>query len=199
MDEDKKARVESKMCNACKCVKELSLFYKNKTYTTGYEGVCKKCRSRQAQRRRNQRRRARLSSEIAYRTIESEFRNRDMSGEVWRDIPFATSYQASNLGRVRSKTRLSVDGKVLSSSIKRPSIHTSGYLRYTITVKGVNYSVYAHNLVASAFLGVKPEGYDVDHIDKIRINNNISNLRYITIKENRGQLFNKKAKKYECE
>lgn len=37
-----------------------------------------------------------------------------------------------------------------------------------------------HCLVADAFLGIRPEKHDVDHIDGDRTNNMLSNLRYLT-------------------
>jgi len=37
-----------------------------------------------------------------------------------------------------------------------------------------------HSLVAEAFLGHRPEGLVVDHIDRNKKNSNLSNLRYVT-------------------
>ena len=36
----------------------------------------------------------------------------------------------------------------------------------------------------SAFVGPRPEGYQVDHIDRDRVNNRLENLRYVTPSEN---------------
>jgi hypothetical protein len=41
-----------------------------------------------------------------------------------------------------------------------------------------------HTLVATAFLGPRPKDKNVNHIDGIKTNNNISNLEYVTQKEN---------------
>lgn len=56
------------------------------------------------------------------------------------------------------------------------SIDTNGYL----AIAGVR----VHLIVAKAFLGYKPEGLVIDHIDTIRTNNRPSNLRYVTRFEN---------------
>lgn len=44
-----------------------------------------------------------------------------------------------------------------------------------------------HELVMLAFVGPRPEGMEIDHIDKNRVNNKLSNLRYLSISENRRQ------------
>lgn len=185
----------NKVCIKCNVEKDICCFHKNVTYTSGYESTCKECRKIENRSRSASRRAERLKEEISYKNKEVATRSKSMDGEDWRDIPFIENYQASNLGRIRAKNRLSEDGRLLQSSIKKPSVHTSGYLRYTLTIDGKHKSFYGHTLVSSAFLGEKPDGYDVDHIDKCKINNNISNLRYIKIKENRGHLFNKNAMK----
>jgi hypothetical protein len=43
------------------------------------------------------------------------------------------------------------------------------------------------HLVALAFIGQRPAGHDVDHIDADTHNNRADNLRYLTQTENRGQ------------
>ena len=60
---------------------------------------------------------------------------------------------------------------------------------------GIRKYYYVHSLVALAFLGEKPHRHDVDHIDKDRKNNNLTNLRYLSYKQNRGIMNNKHAKK----
>ncbi|CAL6070076.1 HNH_endonuclease [Hexamita inflata] len=41
-----------------------------------------------------------------------------------------------------------------------------------------------HSLVANAFLGLKPTGFQVDHIDRNKQNNCIENLRYVSASNN---------------
>lgn len=57
----------------------------------------------------------------------------------------------------------------------------SGYMRVTIKKK----SYFIHRLVAETFLGECPEGFEVDHINRLRDDNQLSNIRYVTRSENR--------------
>lgn len=63
----------------------------------------------------------------------------------------------------------------------RPSKTKAGYLQ--VGAEGGK-AVHVHTLVARAFIGPKPEGKEVDHIDKNKENNYYKNLRYVTRKEN---------------
>ena len=77
--------------------------------------------------------------------------------------------------RVREK-----DGELYMLYIT-PSRTKDGYLQ--VGAEGGK-AVHVHTLVARAFIGPKPEGKEVDHIDKDRANNYYKNLRYVTRKEN---------------
>jgi hypothetical protein len=115
--------------------------------------------------------------------------------ERWKDIDgYEGLYQVSDLGRIKSlkrnvirnsdsykKHKLSVRLK-----IRKPSKHSSGYLRISLSKKGVVKYYYVHVLVAKAFIGKKPKRNDVDHKDCNRENNKLSNLRYLDYKSNRG-------------
>lgn len=59
-----------------------------------------------------------------------------------------------------------------------------GYYQTNVRVNGVSKVVRAHSLVAECWLGDRPEGYVIDHIDRDTKNNHYSNLRYCTISEN---------------
>ena len=51
-------------------------------------------------------------------------------------------------------------------------------------IKRQRKTIYIHTLVAETFIGVRPEGQVIDHIDGDKSNNNLSNLRYTTVAEN---------------
>lgn len=57
------------------------------------------------------------------------------------------------------------------------------YWGLNVNIKGQICKVYIHKVVAECWLGPKPEGYEVDHIDRNSLNNHWTNLRYITRSE----------------
>lgn len=79
---------------------------------------------------------------------------------------------------------VSEDGKVIRDVerdyVYKQDCNSDGYL--TVRVRHVRTTV--HRLVALAFLGERPEGMVIDHIDRDKTNNHISNLRYCSLSEN---------------
>jgi hypothetical protein len=58
-----------------------------------------------------------------------------------------------------------------------------GYYASFVNIKGKVIRVMMHKVVAECWLGDKPEGYEIDHIDRNSHNNHYSNLRYVTHSE----------------
>jgi len=59
-----------------------------------------------------------------------------------------------------------------------------GYAFYNVKVGDKRKNFYAHRLVAEAFIGLPPTGYQVAHNDGNKLNCHHSNLRYATAKQN---------------
>ena len=57
------------------------------------------------------------------------------------------------------------------------------YWCLNVNLKGEIRKVYIHKVVAECWLGPKPEGYEIDHIDRNSLNNHYTNLRYVTKSE----------------
>ena len=87
--------------------------------------------------------------------------------EQWRVVARAPAYEVSDRGRVRRADT----GRVLAAAV-----NDRGYRKLHL---GRRCQVYVHQLVAEAFLGARPPGHVVDHLDLDRLNNRPSNLRWL--------------------
>lgn len=71
------------------------------------------------------------------------------------------------------------------------SVNSGGYLQLVTFNNAKNKSYLVHRLVWNAFVGEIPVGFELDHIDRDRTNNALSNLRLVTRQQNK---FNSNAK-----
>ena len=113
------------------------------------------------------------------------------SDEVWKDIPgYVGIYQASNYGEIRT-----VEGKTTYSKLHGKRVWKSRVLkgRGDNPITGKRVFLYKDGkakdflvarLVAITFLGVPPDGFTVNHKDGNRMNNNVDNLEWLSLKDN---------------
>lgn len=94
----------------------------------------------------------------------------------WRECKGFPSFEVSSDGQVRRK------GRPPSKLQPNPLGYVYAYLGL---VNGRQPKKLVHVLVAEAFLGERPEGFEVDHIDRNRANNCAANLRWLPWRENR--------------
>ena len=71
----------------------------------------------------------------------------------------------------------------------RPAVSNKGNFRsysgkISKAYQGRSGTVMMHDLVMRTFVGPRPEGMDIDHIDRNKRNNRRTNLRYVTRREN---------------
>lgn len=101
--------------------------------------------------------------------------------EIWRPVVgYEGLYEVSNTGRVRS-LNYNRTGKVREL---KPEATEAGYLRIALCKDGKAKNHKIHAIVMAAFVGPRPEGYDVNHIDECKTNNRVENLEYCTRREN---------------
>jgi len=118
--------------------------------------------------------------------------------EIWKDIKgYEGFYQVSNQGRVKSMERdiLYKDGSVKhrKERIMKPR-NLRGYCAVDLHKDGNYKVVLIHRLVGEAFIP-KVDGKDeLDHINTIRSDNRVENLRWTTKKENQNNIITRKHK-----
>ena len=105
--------------------------------------------------------------------------------EIWKDIEgYEGKYQISNEGRVKA---LAWNGFGKGKNQKEHILHQAdlrGYKRVGLSKDGVVKWFSVHRLVAMAFIS-NPNNYlVVDHINTIRDDNRVENLRWVTQAEN---------------
>ena len=112
--------------------------------------------------------------------------------EIWKDIPdYEGLYQISDLGRVKS---LRGNEKILKQLVNR-----DGYYVVRIRKNKKRKEYFVHRLMALCFINYKNNykclddeknkkfnvsNLTVNHIDKNRLNNNISNLEWCSLRYN---------------
>lgn len=94
--------------------------------------------------------------------------------EIWKPITDFENYFVSNLGNLKNN----ITGKILRQNIK------DGYANIVIKNNNIKKCFKVHRLVAIAFIENPENKSDVNHKDKNKINNYVSNLEWMTRKEN---------------
>ena len=96
--------------------------------------------------------------------------------EEWKVIDgYNNNYSISNKGNIKNNK---------TERILKQTINRNGYNTFSLCANGKHKTVKIHRLTALAFIpnpGNKPH---VDHINNIKTDNNVNNLRWVTNSEN---------------
>ena len=95
--------------------------------------------------------------------------------EQYRIIKGFENYLVSNLGNIKNNK---------TDRILKPGIDTHGYYKVNLYKDRISYNKNIHILVGESFIPNPFNKKCIDHIDNNKLNNNVNNLRYATIKEN---------------
>ena len=110
--------------------------------------------------------------------------------EEWRAVVGMPSYEVSDLGRVR---RLTSAQRAQVGKVLVPRSNGCGYARVMLLEERTAYQRSVHRLVAEAFIGLIPDGMEVDHISGDKADNRLANLQVVTHREN-ARLYWKRKK-----
>lgn len=124
-----------------------------------------------------------LNTQI-YESYERYIDIRNYPNEEWTDIKdFEGLYQISSYGRVKSLPK-SGKGNNANPRILAIRVRHHGYNQTCLTKNKKQYYFYVHRIVAEHFVKGVNENFDVNHIDGDKLNNNISNLEWISHRDN---------------
>ena len=97
---------------------------------------------------------------------------------MFKPIPNYPGYEISEAGAVRSLKRS-------KPQILKPQPMGAGYLSVFLCIDGKPKQLTVHSLVLLTFIGPRPEGQQIRHLDGDKANNSLDNLTYGTLTENR--------------
>ena len=116
-----------------------------------------------------------------------------MNNEIWKPIKgYEGKYEVSNLGRVKSKERISNccynSTRKTKEKIIAHYLEKNGYLSVCLFKEG-KHTKRVHKLVASAFIP-NPNNYPcINHINGNKLDNNMNNLEWCTYSHNVKEAF----------
>lgn len=99
----------------------------------------------------------------------------NIENEIWKDIEGFSNYQISNQGRVKNKN---------TDLILHQQKRKKGYVKVELWKDGKGYTRDVHRLVGKAFIPNPENKPDINHIDTKKDNNWVTNLEWVTKKEN---------------
>lgn len=170
--------VTLKICRRCGIKKPPNDFYRHGASADGLQRDCKPC---QRDQRRASRRKA-----AEHRKPP---RPNDLADEQWLPVvEYEGLYSISNLGRVRSEGRVvqkndgttqTVHARLLAAVPDR-----KGYLRVNLFRENIGATCYIHQMMMEAFVGPRPSGLLIRHLNGDQSHNRLPNLCYGTDSEN---------------
>lgn len=110
---------------------------------------------------------------------------KSLKGERWRDVVgYETLYMVSNFGRIKSLEKNDSAGDLRSEIVMKQNLSCFGYLRIELRKDKKRKINFCHVLVGKAFIKNPKNKPHINHKNGIKIDNRVSNLEWVTQKEN---------------
>lgn len=124
--------------------------------------------------------------------------NKSLYDISWKVIPNLENYAASDTGEIKAFPKIREGNLTCLNNMKDRTDKScrhykekilkqtfkQRYFYVSLVQNGIKKDYRVHRLVYMAFKGLIPEGMTIDHIDGNTKNNNISNLRCVSLSEN---------------
>lgn len=114
-----------------------------------------------------------------------------MQAEIWKPVVGCeNAYEVSSLGRIRSlyrevKTiRYNREYKVIIAEQLLTLCDKKSPPNFVVHLRYPNKTVYVHAIVARAFYGERPNGYEIRHLNCNNYDNRVENIAYGSRREN---------------
>ena len=112
--------------------------------------------------------------------------------EIWKPVPgYEGSYEASDQGKIRGLDRgiIAKDGRCMriKGCVLKPRM-VKDHLGISLWRNRTQYHTYVHTIIALTFLGPRPEGHEIRHLNGNIYDNRAVNLAYGTSKENKADI-----------
>ena len=118
-----------------------------------------------------------LLSQRKYREKYMAIKNEKKKKIEQENDEYFTGYAKIRIKKMRGYYYIDKTGNIYNSKRQKMSAtNTNGYL--------ISCGVMVHRLVWMAFVGEIPDGMEIDHINCVRSDNRLENLRLVTHKEN---------------
>ena len=98
--------------------------------------------------------------------------------EIWKDVVgYEGLYKVSDKGNVYSVERKNERGRKCGGVTLKP-VYSRGYPQVTLCKNGKVKKKYTHRLVAEAFIPNPKSFLEINHLDEVKDNNELSNLEW---------------------
>jgi hypothetical protein len=95
--------------------------------------------------------------------------------ECWKPIQEFEVYEVSSFGNIRN---------TLTGRLLKPNTDTRGYFQTALYKNNHKHTFLTHRLVASAFIENTADLKEIDHINRMKTDNRVENLRWVSRSEN---------------
>jgi hypothetical protein len=110
--------------------------------------------------------------------------------EIWKDIEsLKGAYQINQFGAIKSLERTVIrknghSNRVQEKILIKKTVHSTGYIMFGLNRFGKSVPCRLHRLLAEAFIPNPKKLPFINHIDGNKTNNELSNLEWVTKREN---------------